>query len=212
MACLFMRDSASLEVKELSCYRGESLLFEGLDWTLREGEAVQVVGPNGSGKTSLLRILAGLLPEDQGQVLWCGIEIRASRARYQRQMGYLGHHLGLKQDLTVLENLHWSLGIRGQALNAVRIDPVLETFGLLGLRDRRVRFLSQGQRQRTALARMALMDTQLWILDEPFTALDTVAIAQVEGILERHVDQGGLVVLTSHQPLSVSHLRTLRLT
>ena len=202
---------ASLEVRDLSCYRGDSLLFEELSWSLGEGEALQIVGPNGSGKTSLLRILAGLLSQDEGHVFWKGVDIADARALYQGEMGYLGHHLGLKLDLTVSENMDWCLGLRGQALKEPFSERVLQELGVLEFWDRAVRRLSQGQRQRAALARMALMKTRLWILDEPFTALDMKAIGQVEEILERHLETGGLLVLTSHQALNLSTLRNLEL-
>ena len=201
-----------LAVRNLSCCRGEALLFEGLDFSLEEGEGLQVEGANGSGKTSLLRILAGFVQPDEGDVFWRGVEINRQRSAFSAQLGYLGHHLGLKQDLSVTENLNMALALRQVTPEPSALMKVLDRLGLSDKRELLVRYLSQGQRQRVALAGLLLSGARLWILDEPFTALDAEGIREIQGVVREHLGLGGMAILTSHQALSLSRpLLTLRL-
>jgi heme exporter protein A len=201
-----------LEARGLCCVKGEATLFENLGFSLSAGEALQVAGANGSGKTSLLRILSGLTPPDEGEVRWRGSNIMEQRAEFHGQLAYLGHHLGLKSELTVEENLRLALGIRS-VRPASRLEGVLEKVSLDHRTDMPVRTLSAGQRQRVALARMLLSGALLWILDEPFTALDAAGVALVQSLAEAHLGGGGVLVLTSHQAVSLSNrpLRKLEL-
>lgn len=204
--------SSLLEGAGLACYRGEMTLFESLNLRVEAGEMLRIEGANGSGKTSLLRILAGLSRPDEGVVTWKGQDILRHAQAFHGALGYLGHLLGLKQDLSVQENLRMMLALRGQKRTQVDVLDVLERVGLADRSDLRVRLLSQGQRQRTAFAALILSHSILWILDEPFTALDKSGIALVESLLDAHLDQGGMVILTSHQMLSTrSRVRILEL-
>lgn len=201
-----------LEGSNLACYRGEIALFEGLDLRVEAGEALRIEGANGTGKTSLLRILAGLSRPDEGKVEWSGTDIHASPLGFNAALGFLGHLLGLKQDLSIEENLRMMMALRGQSWDSLAMTSALDQVGLLDRLDLRVRQLSQGQRQRTALAALMLSGSLIWILDEPFTALDRTGIALVESLLDRHLDQGGMAILTSHQPVSTrNRVRSLEL-
>jgi heme exporter protein A len=199
-----------LHARELTCYRGEVCLFENLDFGLSAGEALQVEGANGAGKTSLLRIIAGMTPPDEGEVLWRGESIEARRSDFNTQLAYLGHHLGLKHELTVEENLCAAIVIQGAADSLGGLADVLRQVGLSERADLPVRVLSAGQKQRVALARMLLIGAVLWVLDEPFTALDAGGIGLISELLGRHLDCGGLAVMTSHQAIPLgSRLRRL---
>lgn len=200
-----------LKVSRLECVRGDRSLFSGLNFELDGGELLHVQGPNGCGKTSLLRILSGLSPPETGEIHWQGSPLRRQRPAFLRQTIYLGHHPGIKGDLTPLENLRWIA-----RLHNVRsgFDPaeILAQAGLERHLETPTRALSAGQRQRVALARLLLQEAILWILDEPFTSLDRTGIDWVHRLLDRHLERGGLVVLTSHQPVrTVAPVRHLRL-
>ncbi len=197
-------DAAELQAHGLECIRGDRLLFCDLSFDLAAGELLAVEGANGAGKTSLLRILAGLSLPSEGSVVWRGHAIARRRAEYCAEMIYLGHQGGLKMDLSPLENLRLWLTLAGLEANDDAITHALATVGLDGYQDAPTRILSAGQRQRTALSRLLLSAAPLWILDEPFTALDTRGLTLVRQLLDRHADRGGLAVLTSHQPIEVS--------
>jgi heme exporter protein A len=196
----------------LECLRGDRLLFSSLSFDLREGQILLIEGANGAGKTSLLRILAGLSRPSDGEIRWRGHGIADRRAEYCSEMTYLGHAPGLKAELSPAENLRLWLRLAGLPLKTREVRQALDDVGLGGYEDAPTRILSAGQRQRTALARLLLSPALLWILDEPFTALDAAGLALVRVLLETHTARGGMVSLTSHQPIEVSgNLRKLLL-
>jgi len=195
-----------LTARNLECVRGDRALFSQVGFTLSPGCLLQVEGANGSGKTSLLRILAGLSRPAEGEVLWRGRPIAEYAIDYQAEMAYLGHALGVKADLTALENLLWFLPLAGIRLSETAALTLLARVGLAGYEDIPARKLSAGQNQRIALARMLARSALLWILDEPFTALDIDGVALLGGLLDAHLAAGGMAIITSHQPLLVSCL------
>jgi heme exporter protein A len=189
-----------LEAAHLECVRGSRTLFSGVGFSLAPGALLRVTGSNGSGKTSLTRMLCGLLEPTAGEVRWKGETIRALREEYWEHLLYVGHANALKDDLTATENLAFTCGIAGLTVPHERVHAALARFGLAGGERLPVRALSQGQRRRAALARLAVGETQpLWILDEPFAALDTAGIDLVQSLASEHLVRGGMVVLTTHQ-------------
>lgn len=193
-----------LSVTQLTCQRGERVLFQDLHFDLPEAHWLQIAGANGAGKTSLLRILAGLTEPVQGTVLWNGVEIRAERSVWHRDLLYVGHQGALKEELSSQENLFFSLGLEGFESSPAAIRAALQQFGLQGREHLPVRYLSAGQRRRVLLCRLLLRPSRLWILDEPFTALDVHATQVMTQQIERHLQQGGSALLTSHQPIPLS--------
>ncbi|MFP4129477.1 MAG: cytochrome c biogenesis heme-transporting ATPase CcmA [Halorhodospira sp.] len=191
----------TLEAERLACRRGELHLFEGVGFALAAGELLFVRGRNGSGKTTLLRTLCGLSEPACGQVRWLGQDIRRLDERTQRQMLYLGHQDAVKDELTPLENLQVHQGLRGERSTLDERLDALEQAGLGGCEEIPARYLSQGQRRRTALARLLISPAALWVLDEPLTALDRRAVAWLFGRIAEHLRRGGLVVTTSHQSI-----------
>jgi heme exporter protein A len=197
-----------LEARGLECERGGRTLFRGLDFSLKRGELLRVAGANGSGKSSLLRILCGLLAPGAGEVRWNDVPIGALREEYSRDLVYLGHAPGVKGDLSAAENLAFACGLAG--LSATGLDQALRRFDVPA--DRQVRQLSQGQRRRAALARLALpAAAPLWLLDEPFAALDARGIALLNALLAERLAQGGMIVLTTHLDPAVAPARTVEL-
>lgn len=195
----------------LSCVRGERRLFAGLDLAVGAGEWLHVQGENGAGKTSLLRILAGLSPAETGEIRWQGEPIRALAEDYRRDLLFLGHHGAVKEDLTPFENLKLSAQLDGTALDDAAALKALARFGLRGREDLPVRFLSAGQKRRVLLARLAVRQATLWILDEPFTALDVKAVDMLSGLIEEHLAHGGMAILTSHQSMPLPNGRVLKI-
>lgn len=197
-------DDASplLEIHRLECQRGGRILFENLTFSLTQGRALLVEGENGSGKTSLLRIISGLGRPAAGEVRWRGRAIDETRAEYAREMAWVGHQNGVKPELSTLENLGFAAALHGQP-NADELLRALETVGLADRIAVPGRALSAGQKQRLALARLLLGRAKLWILDEPFTALDVLGISLISTLIKRHLAQGGLAVMTSHQPVQI---------
>ena len=190
-----------LETTALACERGGLRLFSDLAFALQAGSLLRVRGANGSGKTTLLRTLAGLTRPAAGEVRWRGSAIGEE---YRRQMLFLGHAAAIKDELTVFENLDFSSRLSCLDASAAEIDDALECLGIARLADLPARYLSQGQRKRTALARLALSTSvPLWLLDEPFSALDDEAIAQVTALCAAHLAAGGMLVLTSHQDFQI---------
>jgi heme exporter protein A len=204
--------SGELRAINLECIRGDRLLFSGLDLQIGAGELLLIEGANGAGKTSLLRILAGISQPSEGEVFWGSEGIRSCRSDYHAELIYLGHAAGLKVELSPVENLRVWLKLAGLKVEGQAVRAALAQMGLAEHADTPTRALSAGQRQRTSLARLLLSPARLWILDEPFTALDAAGIDRIRGLLEAHARRGGMVVLTSHQSVGLSgDLRTLML-
>lgn len=190
-----------LEAKNLSCVRDERTLFSGLSFTVKPGDIIQVEGPNGAGKTSLLRILAGLARPEGGEVCWHGKNTLRHRERYYQDLLFLGHQPGIKAQLTPFENLQFYQAVRTTP-DRQAIWQALEQVRLVGYEDLPVAQLSAGQQRRVALARLWLSDCPLWILDEPLTAIDKQGVAELISLFEQHTQQGGMVLLTTHQDLA----------
>jgi heme exporter protein A len=200
-----------LATKQLECVRGERRLFCKLSFDAPPGTLLEVRGPNGSGKTSLLRNLCGLLSPAAGTIEWSGADISTLGDEYRARLSYLGHLSGIKDELTVRENLRLSAAAGGLTTESTAIDAALHRLGLEDFRDSPCRTLSQGQRRRVALARLCMSTARpLWILDEPFTALDTAVLAVVKDVLESHLATGGIVVLTTHQEIPLAAPATRR--
>jgi len=195
-----------LIANELACERGERLLFKNLDFELGQGEALLVRGGNGRGKTSLLRILCGLTAPAAGVVRWRGEPIGKSHEQYGREMAYIGHANGIKDDLTPMENLRIAAALDGRALDEAATTAALVRVGLSRCVDLPARVLSFGQRRRVALASLMTAGALLWILDEPLTGLDAEGVAMVERMIRDHVVAGGMAVMTTHQPLALDGL------
>jgi heme exporter protein A len=194
-----------LAVSGLACRRGDRLLFDGLDFELQPGQLIWVRGRNGQGKTSLLRLLAGLSTPAAGQITWGGEPLRQAGAAFQRRLVYLAHANALKEDLSVLESLQFLAQLHGRALpDALALDA-LRRLNLHSRRAAPVRTLSQGQRRRVALARLLIEPAaSLWVLDEPYDALDAEGSTILDEVLSAHTARGGSVVLTSHLPLAIT--------
>jgi heme exporter protein A len=201
--------SVVLEAQQLTSVRAGRTLFSDLSWQLAAGEILHIEGPNGAGKSTLLRIVAGLLQPLEGNVLLFGQPQREDPEHWQRQTLFIGHKPAVKAELTALENLYFQSRLDGVQLD----DPwqLLETVGLLGLEDIPAQQLSAGQQRRIALARLFYSQAKLWILDEPFTALDTRGIDLLHQRFAEHLEHGGALLLTSHQPLTWSGERLQRL-
>jgi heme exporter protein A len=197
--------ASALAGTDLACRRGTRQLFHGLTLDVPPGRLVWVRGRNGRGKTSLLRLVAGLAVPDQGALLRGGEPVRRSPA-HARELVFIGHHNALKDDLDVTEALQFLLRIHGRPTAAATVEAALDRLGLAGRRRAYVRTLSQGQRRRVALARLAVdvasPRASLWLLDEPFDALDVDGVASVEGLLREHLARGGSVLMTSHLPVN----------
>lgn len=194
-------NSPLLEVRQLRSERDDRVLFDALCFSITGGEIVQVEGENGSGKTTLLRILSGLSSQFEGEVFWRGQPLSQVRECYFAERLFLGHLPAIKKSLTPLENLAWQMALV-EPVSQDRLWEGLANIGLKGFEDVPCHSLSAGQQRRVALARLCLCSAPLWILDEPFTAIDKRGVALLESLIERHVSAGGAVILTTHQPLS----------
>lgn len=189
----------TLSLVDLSCRRGDRVLFKGVNLEVRPGCAVWLRGRNGRGKTSLLRLACGLAVPESGSVLWDGVAVRRAAGYAERRL-YIGHANALKEDLTVTESLRFLAHLHGRPHDAQSLEAALARVGMASRRDAPVRTLSQGQRRRAALARLALeRQAALWILDEPYDALDSDGLQVINELLHAHLARGGSVLLTSHQ-------------
>ncbi len=194
--------SAGLHLKSISCTRGYRDLFTDLEFELCPGQVLRVEGKNGSGKTSLLRIMAGLAQPLEGEVLWQGRKIDHAESEYLNNLLFIGHRAGIKFELTPVENLCMAKSLHGSR-STTSIESALEKVGLYGFEDIPCGRLSAGQKRRVALAQLLLTHAKFWILDEPYTSLDVNAVAMLESVFAQHVEQGGILVITSHQPVTV---------
>ena len=201
--------AAGLEVRDLVCIRDDRTLFSGLTFRLDPGQALVLEGRNGSGKTSLLRILCGIRLPDAGQITWCGADINKLGPDYHEHTAYVGHRDGIKLDLTPLENLAVARAL-GKP-NDITLDDALEKVDLYGFEDVLTRNLSAGQQRRLALARLLVTDTVLWILDEPFTSLDVHGIQVIEELLDWHTSSGGMLAVTSHHAVNLANTAIQRI-
>ena len=203
---------ALLQASNLVCERGGRPLFQPISFQLQAGGAIHLEGDNGAGKTTLLRALSGLAPLAQGEVLWRGQPSVQARAAFHADLLYLGHALGLKDELSALENLQLNAAVSGQTLDRSQAMTALAAQGLSSRAHLPLRVLSQGQKRRVALARLQVAQAHLWLLDEPFVALDADAVQVLQELLRAHLDQGGALMFTSHQAVSLgSAMQHLRL-
>jgi heme exporter protein A len=192
-----------LETHQLECVRDDRLLFSDLSLNLAAGEILQIEGANGSGKTSLLRILCGLRRADAGQVLWQGKKVSDVREDYYANMIYIGHLPCIKGDLTTLENIRSLLDTRSQSAPIEEVDAALTKVGLAGFDDVTSKALSSGQRRRILLAFLLLSKARLWVMDEPLTALDVQGVELVESMLLEHREAGGSSIFTTHHGMKL---------
>lgn len=200
-----------LSLINIACERGETRLFEGCSLTISSGQWWQIEGHNGIGKTSLLRILAGLAVAVEGEVQWNGVKIQQQRDQYYTNLFYLGHYAGVKPELTAWENLRFFQKIQGLPLDDEALWNALGKVSLIGREDLPCSHLSAGQQRRVALAKLWLTKATLWILDEPFTAIDKKGVAELIAHIEQHCEQGGMVIFTSHQTAESDKVQVLSL-
>lgn len=193
-----------LQAHQLACRQGDRLLFENLDFQISAGELLLIEGHNGCGKTTLLKTLATLRHPDNGYVSWKGNSTLKLGDEFRSELTWLGHHNGIKLDLTAFENLKVSCALNGVVVSDDEVLQALDDMGLFGYDELPVRSLSQGQKRRTALAALLLSQSTLWILDEPFSALDVKAVDFLQNTISKHIDKGGLVILTTHQEVELT--------
>ena len=196
---------SQLQAIAISCERGGRPLFAPQSFTLSPGQAMQIEGDNGSGKTSLLRMVCGLAPTASGEVRWGGQAISEVRHAFSLDLLYLGHSLGLKDELSAVENLRVASVLAGHSVGHEQAVQALQAQGLGSRSHLPLRVLSQGQKRRVALARLQLSKARLWVLDEPFVALDSLAVHALQQVLRNHLQQDGLLLFTSHQAVDVGH-------
>ncbi|MCP3849848.1 MAG: cytochrome c biogenesis heme-transporting ATPase CcmA, partial [Gammaproteobacteria bacterium] len=196
--------SKGLCVSELSCVRGYRELFHNLSFELSPGEILHIKGENGAGKTSMLRILAGLALPVTGMISFNGYDCRQYRSEYNEQVAFMGHKLGIKLELTPIENIQSYCELHAPQSKQQILDT-LEQVGLYGFEEMYSNQLSAGQKRRVALAQTMLSDAKLWILDEPFTSLDVIGVALFLKVIQQHVNNGGMVLLTTHQEVNLEN-------
>ncbi|WP_341662125.1 cytochrome c biogenesis heme-transporting ATPase CcmA [Vibrio sp.] len=202
-----------LEASQLTAIRDNKVLFESLSFTLDSGDLVQVEGRNGTGKTTLLRIITGLAERESGDVFWNGQNIESNREAFHQNLLFLGHQTGIKRELTAYENLRFYLNLHSDhSIDKTSIYNALMKVGLVGREDVPVAKLSAGQQRRVALARLWLSQHKLWILDEPLTAIDKQGVSVLESLFLEHIDEGGIVLLTTHQDMFTDQPRLKKIT
>jgi len=200
-----------LKIENLFCERDERVLFDGLCFDVHAGEVIQIEGQNGSGKTTLLRILSGLSRHFEGDIYWQGEHLDNCAPEYRESLLYFGHQPGVKAVLTPKENLQWYASLHPE-MDLGQLDNALNKVGLMGYEDVPCHTLSAGQNRRVSLARLYLSSASLWILDEPFTAIDKRGVAEQEALINTHAEQGGTIILTTHQELAMGNkIRRLNL-
>lgn len=200
----FLAIKHTLTADNLVGVRGNRLLFEQLNFNLSNGTVLYLQGENGSGKTTLLRTICGLSKPYEGNINWCGENINSLAEEYSKHVLYIGHLAGIKEDLTALENLQFSLALSGADISTDKAAETLKMLGLAKGLNLPTRMLSQGQKRRVALARLWLQELPLWILDEPFTALDASATSLLKQKIEAFANDGGIVVMTTHQEVTMN--------
>lgn len=200
-----------LEARDLTCVRGDRRLFSGVGFSMTAGDCLHVRGENGVGKTSLLRLLTGLSKPESGEVLWNSKSITQESSAFHRELLFLGHRDALKDELSALENLQMYAALDDIKLSLEDALAALARFGLRGRENLPIHCLSAGQKRRVLMARMLTRNARLWILDEPFNALDVHAIDQLEALIAEHLAKGGMLVLTSHQAVKLPTVKVLDL-
>lgn len=199
----FLNSERELTADNLAGVRGERLLFDKLNFKCSNGTVLYLQGANGTGKTTLLRTLCGLSKPYAGSINWCGENINSLAEEYYKHVLYIGHLPGIKEDLTALENLQFSMALSGTPFHLLQATEALKMLGLARGLNLPTRMLSQGQKRRVALARLWLQDSPLWVLDEPFTALDVAATELLKQKIETFANAGGMVIMTTHQEVSI---------
>lgn len=204
-------DAPELTVDKVHVWRGERHVLRGLSFKVESGQLLHIWGPNGTGKTTLLRVVCGLLRPEQGQVAWAGQPIEHIRSDYQAALAYGSHEAALKGDLTALENLRYAVGLK-RRVGDEELRAALDRTGVGACADLPARVLSAGQRRRVAMARVLAMRASVWLLDEPFANLDAVGSALLARMLEEHADLGGMALVVAHQALDLRRpVRSLEL-
>lgn len=199
-----------LQLSKFTCTRDDEPLFVPIDATIQSGQIIQIAGPNGAGKTTLLRALCGLFDSCEGKMLWRGKPVSQARFDFLSQLLYFGHQPGIKKSLTARENLQWFAGIKGE-VQTLDVESILAKVGLAGYADIPCHQMSAGQHRRVGLARLYFDASPLWILDEPFTAIDKQGVSRLEAVIDAHAKGGGTVLLTTHQALSLENYKTIEL-
>lgn len=211
MSTLTHSISSVLAIQDLSCERGFRRLFTSLSFEIQAGQVLRIAGPNGAGKSTLLNVLAGISSDYEGRVFYKDVAVKESQFEYRQHLCYLGHAKAVKTQLTPMENLQWFCSMY-PTRKGLTIEDVLQQVGLLAFKDQICSQLSAGQKQRVALARLLISSAELWILDEPFTAIDQDGVRQFEQIISDFAQAGGAVLITTHHVLQVEgEFRTLDL-
>jgi len=199
-----MSADLAIEVRGLTKVFGGRAVVDHIDLAVPRGQVCGFLGPNGSGKTSLLRIICGLMSPESGEIRWQGAQIRTLAEEYSRSITYLGHRIAVKEELNSLENLSIASGLAGCELSPDQAKAALARVGLAGRERLPARFLSEGQRRRSALARLINCNTALWLLDEVLASLDQAAIVLIESLIGEHLSRGGMAIVATHQELHIS--------
>ncbi len=203
-------DVSVLSTENLSYEINDKLILQGISFSIQSGQVLFIEGENGSGKTTLLRIISGLMQADEGHINWNGKTIEDERIEYNQQLTYLGHSTGVKAELSALENINFFSALSGLAQKE-NPQAAMKRVGLDSYQNTLGRHLSYGQQRRIALTRLMMEPSQLWILDEPFAGLDKKMIHDLQSLFVKHVNEGGLLVLTSHQHIELDRVETLRI-